>query len=56
MHSENNVTLVGLWAGGLNLISLSNSLQSLNTKSNDERIVYLDQQDRKIADSTSQLL
>src|SRR3712207_9305477 len=28
MYSENNGTLVGLWAGGLNLTSLSESLQA----------------------------
>jgi hypothetical protein len=48
--------LVGLWASGLNLTTLSNSLQSINLTSSDERIVYLDQQGQKIADSDSQLL
>ena len=56
MYSENNGTLVGLWAGGLNLTTLSNSLQSVNFTSNDERAVYLDKQGQKIADSGSQLL
>jgi hypothetical protein len=56
MYSENNGTLVGLWAGGLNLTTLSNSLQSVNLTSSDERVVYLDQQGQKIADSDSQLL
>jgi hypothetical protein len=47
MYSENSndgTHLVGLWAGGLNLTSLSKSLQSLNLTSNGERIVYLDGQ------------
>jgi cache domain-containing protein len=56
MYSENNGTLVGVWAGGLNLTTLSNSLQSVNLTSSDERVVYLDQQGQKIADSDSQLL
>ncbi|HJR47201.1 MAG TPA: cache domain-containing protein, partial [Nitrososphaeraceae archaeon] len=57
MYSEeNNGTLVGVWAGGLNLTTLSNSLQSVNLTSSDERVVYLDQQSQKIADSDSQLL
>jgi hypothetical protein len=56
VYSENTndgTPLVGLWTGGLNLTSLSKSLQSLNLTGNDERIVYLDQQGQKIADSDS---
>ena len=59
MYPENNGTLVGLWAGGLNLTSLSESLQSLNLTNNDiddERIVIVDQQGQKIVDSRSQSL
>lgn len=58
MYSENNRTLVGLWAGGMNLTTFSESLQSLNlTNNNDgERIVYVDQQGQKIADSNNQSL
>jgi Cache domain len=58
MYSENNGTLVGLWAGGLNLTSLSESLQSLNLTNNDdeERIVIVDQQGQKIVDSSGQSL
>ncbi len=54
MYSENNGTLVGLWAGGLNLTSLSESLQVVNmTNSEDgERIVIVDQQGQKIVDSS----
>jgi hypothetical protein len=53
IYSENNNgTLVGIWAGGLNITRLSNSLQSLNlTSNNNERIVYVDHQGQKIADS-----
>jgi hypothetical protein len=60
MYSENNGTLVGLWAGGLNLTTFSESLQSLNLTNNNnndgERIVIADQQGQKIADSSSQSL
>jgi hypothetical protein len=58
MYSENNGTLVGLWAGGLNLTSLSESLQTVNmTNSEDgERIVIVDQQGQKIVDSSGQSL
>ena len=54
IYSENNGTLVGLLGGGLNITMLSNSLQSLNLTSNNERVVYIDQQGQKIADSASQ--
>src|SRR5918997_5468820 len=56
MYSENNGTLVGLWAGGLNLTGLSESLQSLNLTNNEdgERIVIVDQQGQKIIDSRGQ--
>ena len=55
MYSENNNgTLIGLLGGGLNITMLSNSLQSLNLTSNDERVVYVDQQGQKIADSKYQ--
>jgi hypothetical protein len=51
IYSENNGTLIGVWGGGLNLTSLSKSLQSLNLTSADERVVYVDGQGQKIADS-----
>ncbi|HEX6281315.1 MAG TPA: cache domain-containing protein [Nitrososphaera sp.] len=56
---SNNGSLVGVWSGGLNFSRLSNSLQSLNltsTAGDDERIVYVDGQGQKIADSYTQLL
>lgn len=52
IYSENNGTLVGVWSGGLNVTMLSRSLQSLNL-TNNERIVYVDQQGQKIADSNN---
>ncbi len=55
IYSEDSGTLVGVWAAGLNITVLANnSLQSLNLTSNDERVVYLDHQGQKVADSTSQ--
>ncbi len=54
IYSENNGTLVGLLGGGLNITMLSNSLQSLNLTNNNERVVYVDKQGQKIADSDSQ--
>jgi len=56
MYSENNGTLIGLWAGGLNLTRLSESLQAVNLTNNEdgERIVIVDQQGQKIVDSLGQ--
>jgi Cache domain len=48
--NKNNKSLVGIWAGGLNLRVFSKSLQSLNL-TNNERIVYVDYHGQKIADS-----
>jgi hypothetical protein len=50
---RNNMTLLGIWSGGLNLIEFSKILQSLNL-TNGERIVYVDQNGRKVADSNKQ--
>jgi hypothetical protein len=55
IFSENNGTLIGVWASGLNLTNFSKSLQSLNL-TNNERVVYVDQQGQKIADSNNQSL
>jgi len=38
------------------LTNFSKSLQSANLTNSDERIVYVDQQGQKVADSDSQLL
>lgn len=51
--SENNTSkqsLLGIWAGGLNLGVFNKLLQSLNL-TNNERIIYLDHYGQKIADS-----
>ena len=53
IFSENNGTLIGVWGGGLNLTNFSKSLQSLNLTSADERVVYVDGQGQKFADSDS---
>jgi Cache domain len=49
-NDNNNKSLVGIWAGGLNLRVFSKSLQSLNL-TNNERVVYVDYHGQKIADS-----
>src|SRR5919199_1058673 len=48
--NNSSKSLVGIWAGGLNLRAFSKSLQSLNL-TNNERIVYVDNHGQKIADS-----
>ena len=53
-NNSNNMTLLGLWSGGLNLTEFSESLQSLNL-TDGERIVYVDQNGQKVADSNKQL-
>lgn len=49
----NNDTLLGIWSGGVNLPVFSETLQSLNL-TNGERIVYVDQNGQKVADSNKQ--
>jgi Cache domain len=51
--NSNNMTLLGMWSGGLNLPVLSETLQSLNL-TYEERIVYVDQNGQKVADSNKQ--
>jgi hypothetical protein len=53
-RSNSNTTLLGIWSGGLNLTEFSESLQSLNL-TDGERIVYVDQNGKKVADSNKQL-
>ncbi|MFY9566666.1 MAG: cache domain-containing protein [Nitrososphaeraceae archaeon] len=53
-NNSNNMTLLGIWSGGLNLTEFSESLQSLNL-TDGERIVYVDQNGQKVADSNKQL-
>jgi hypothetical protein len=55
IKNNNNETLVGTWAGALNLTLFDKSLQSLNLTDNNKRIVYVDQYGQKIADSNEQL-
>ena len=49
-RNSSNMTLLGIWSGGLNLTTFSDTLQSLNL-TNGERIVYIDQNGHKVADS-----
>jgi hypothetical protein len=51
--NSNNMTLLGMWSGGLNLPVFSEILQSLNL-TYEERIVYVDQNGQKVADSNKQ--
>jgi hypothetical protein len=53
-NNTNNMTLSGIWSGGLNLTKFSDTLQSLNLTDGD-RIVYMDQNGQKVADSNKQL-
>lgn len=55
IYSENNGTLVGIWAGGLDLQNFSEDLQMLNLNQN-QRVVYVDNRGQKVADSNSDLL
>jgi hypothetical protein len=48
------MTLSGIWSGGLNLPVFSETLESLNL-TNGDRIVYVDQNGQKVADSYKQL-
>ena len=45
--------MLGIWSGGINLTEFSKTLQSLNL-TNGERIVYIDQNGQKVADSNKQ--
>ncbi|HKG88676.1 MAG TPA: cache domain-containing protein, partial [Nitrososphaeraceae archaeon] len=51
--NTNNMTLLGIWSGGLNLTEFSETLQTLNL-TDGERIVYVDQNGQKVADSNKQ--
>jgi hypothetical protein len=50
---EDNSTMVGIWAGGLDFETLNEDLQSINLTSADEytRVVYVGHNGQKIADS-----
>jgi hypothetical protein len=50
---EDNSTMVGIWAGGLDFETLNDELQSINLTSSDgyTRVVYIGQNGQKIADS-----
>jgi hypothetical protein len=52
--NRNNMTLLGIWSGGLNLTEFSKTLQSLNL-TDGERIIYVDQNGQKVADSSKQI-
>jgi Cache domain len=56
ISNETSSSLSGIWAAGLNLTRFSESLQSLNLANSGQRVVYVDQQGQKIADSDKQSL
>ena len=49
-EKDNNSTLIGIWAGGIDFDVLNRELQSLNLPPG-ERAVYVDHNGQKIADS-----
>ena len=53
-NNTNNMTLLGIWSGGLNLTEFSETLRSLNL-TDGERIVYVDQNGQEVADSSKQI-
>jgi hypothetical protein len=53
IYSGGNGSLVGIWAGGLDLGDFKDTIQSLNLTDN-ERIVYVDGVGQVVADSVSQ--
>ena len=52
LYSPSNQSLLGIWAGGIDFTILNKELQSLNlSQSNNERVVYVDGNGIKVADS-----
>jgi hypothetical protein len=48
---EDNTTIVGVWAGGIDFGKINDQLQSLNLVNENKRVVYIDANGEKIADS-----
>lgn len=48
---EDNTTIVGVWAGGIDFGKINHQLQSLNLVNDNKRVVYIDANGEKIADS-----
>ena len=53
-NNTNNMTLLGIWSGGLNLTEFSETLRSLDL-TDGERIVFVDQNGQEVADSSKQI-
>ena len=52
LYFPSNQSLLGIWAGGIDFTILNKELQSLNlSQSNNERVVYVDGNGIKVADS-----
>lgn len=55
LYSPSDQSLLGIWAGGIDFSTLNKELQSLDLKDNNERIVYVDGNGTKVADSNKKL-
>jgi hypothetical protein len=51
LYFPSNQSLLGIWAGGMDFSLLNEELQSLDLTGNNERVVYVDGNGTKIADS-----
>lgn len=55
LFSPSNQSLLGIWAGGIDFNLLNEELQSLDLTAHNERVVYVDGNGTKIADSDKKL-
>jgi cache domain-containing protein len=55
INKDNNSTIVGIWAGGLDFKILSKELQSFNFTSAGMRVVYIGHNGNKVADSDARM-
>jgi hypothetical protein len=55
LYSPSNQSLLGIWAGGIDFSLLNKDLQSLDLSAHNERVVYVDGNGTKIADSDKRL-
>ncbi|HZD34129.1 MAG TPA: cache domain-containing protein, partial [Nitrososphaeraceae archaeon] len=55
LYSPSDQSLLGIWAGGIDFNLLNEELQSLDLTAHNERVVYVDGNGTKIADSDKKL-
>lgn len=55
LYSPTNQSLLGIWAGGIDFNLLNEELQSLDLAAHNERVVYVDGNGTKVADSDKSL-